>query len=145
MAHGPYWPTFESPFLDETAKSLRKRSKSLGRKCSDFDRERVWEVDGTARREKAEFSFSLWGPRPVRVTCHLWDDRWIWIDVRQPAKRGWVFEWEHQGRIGATEPRLMAQAIEQTLDIHFDNDVGRIADLDQIWRPIAAIGPRNMV
>jgi hypothetical protein len=145
MAQGPYWPAFESPFLDAVVKSLRKRSKSLGHKCKYYDRKRVWEVDGAARREKAELSFSLLGPHPVGVACHLWDDRWIWVDVRQPAKRGWVFEWQHQGRIGASEPRLIAQAIEKTLDIHLDNDAGRTANLVRIWLPLAAMGPRDLV
>jgi hypothetical protein len=103
------------------------------------------EDDGSSRREKAELFFELPGERPVRLACHLWQDRWLWIDVRQAAKFGWKFEWRHQGRIGSTEPLAVAEAIEQTLSIDYARIAHVRAALDNLWSKIAINGPTGTV
>jgi hypothetical protein len=145
VAQHSYWPPFESRFLDEVAGSLRKRSKALRHKCSSYGCEKVWEIQEGLRREKAEISFKLLGARPVRLSCHLWDDRWTWIDVRQPTKAGWRFEWRHEGRIGSTEPLAVSKAMEQTLFIDYANIDRTRTELDNLWSKIAVTGPRGTV
>ena len=145
MTRGLYWPAFDSRFLDEVAGSLRRRSKALKHKCRSYRCEKVWEDDGFSRREKAELSFELPGEQPVRLACHLWEDRWLWIDVRQVAKSGWRFEWQHRGRIGSTEPLAVAEAMEQTLSIDYARIERVRADLDNLWSSIAINGPTGTI
>lgn len=142
---GRYWPSFDSPFLEETAVSLRKRSKAINYRTDDHSCERVRERRDDWEGELMELRFDLLGPRPFKVSCNLWSDRWLWIDVRQPSKQGWLFEWQHEGRIGDAAPRELAEAIEETLaQIRNDDPAGNRSRLEHSWAKIALkepIGP----
>lgn len=139
---GRYWPEFESSFLQEIVNALRKRSKSVKNSVSTYSCERLRERGDECSRELVELSFDRISPQSTRIRVHLWDDRWLWIDVRQASKNGWVFEWQHEGRVGDTDPGTVANAVLQTVRGHYGEDLSAALDeLDLLWPAIAKNGP----
>ncbi len=139
---GRYWPNFESLFLTEIVNALQKRSKSIKHGVSKFSCERVREnIDGNSQ-EIVELSFDRIGPYSPRISVKIWDDRWLWIDVRQSSETGWVFEWQHEGRVGDTDPKAVSIAILETVKGHYAQDLDAALDeLDSLWPKIAKSGP----
>ena len=127
--------------------SLRRRSKSIKHSVSLYECERVREKMDDCVYEKAELYFEFLGGRPFRISFNIWDDRWIWIDVRRSAKRGWAFEWQHQGRVGSVPPRELAASIVDTLmkPSYYEEPADLAADLDELWGTVAVNGPTGTV
>lgn len=139
---GRYWPAFESPFLQGIVSALQKRSKSIKHGVSKFSCERVRESSDEISQEIVELSFDQISPQSTRIRVHLWDDRWLWVDVRQASKNGWVFEWRHEGRVGDTDPTVVVNAVLQTVRGHYGQDLSAALDeLDSLWPTIAKNGP----
>lgn len=144
---GRYWPSFESPFLADVASALRKRGKAIKHQVGAYSCERVWYEEDDGRFEKAELYFESLNDRPFRISCHLWDDRWLWIDVRQatiskPVEKGWAFEWSHEGRVGDAPPQDIIDAVEKSISATHGNDPAHIkSELSDLWTPIAVNGP----
>lgn len=137
------WPAFDSAFLAGIAESLRRRSKAIKHRTSGSSCERVIEKTDGADKELMELRFALYGRPLVRMTLCLWGDRWLWIDIRQAARKGWRFEWQHEGRVGATEPRRVVETILATLSQPLVEESARdLARLDALWRAVALQGPR---
>ena len=139
---GRYWPVFESSFLQEIVNALRKRGKSIKNSVSTYSCERVRERRDECSRELVELSFDRISPQSTRIRVHLWDDRWLWIDVRQASKNGWVFEWQHEGRVGDTDPTVVVNAVLRTVRGHYGQNLSAALDeLDSLWPKIAKNGP----
>jgi len=139
---GRYWPVFESPFLQGIVSALQKRSKSIKNRVAKYSCERLREQADADMRELVELSFDLRVPDSTRISVKIWDDRWLWVDVRQSSKVGWVFEWQHEGRVGDTDPKSVAAAIHKTVEGQFVQDLDEtLAGLDSLWSKIAKNGP----
>lgn len=148
---GPQWPKPEAPFLADIVAALRKRSKAIKHQFGFYSCETNWDQDDDERFEKVELYFESLRDRPYRITCHLWDDRWLWIDVRQatarrPVEAGWAFEWSHSGRVGETSPQDIIRAIEISKSATFRDDPALTKSiLNDVWVPIACNGPIGSV
>lgn len=144
---GRHWPSFESAFLADVVDALRKRSKSIKHQVGSYSCERVWHEYSSEKFEIAELYFELPGSRPFRVSCHMWNNRWLWIDVRQatvrrPVEKGWAFEWSHEGRVGDVPPREIMEVIEKSFLAPYWGDPTDIAsELNDVWTRIAVNGP----
>ena len=141
-----YWPKFESDFLAEIVIPLKKKSKSLKHSVSSYSCERVREITEGVESEKLEMSFEMWGPHPIRVTFNCWDDRWMWLDIRQPAKSGWQFEWQHEGRIGVAGPAAVGNLLLRSVQFPYaENITPALRFLDEQWKSVAITGPSGEV
>lgn len=142
-----YWPAFDSAFLSEIVSRIKNRSKSLKHSVETFSCERVREKTEGVEYEKLEMTFQPWGggPRPVQITFYCWDDRWLWLDVRQSAKSGWVFEWQHQGRVGKAGPRAIASLLLQSVRLLYGEDLdSALQFLNEKWQAVAISGPKEL-
>lgn len=136
-----YWPAFENERLADFAKSLRKRSKALKHKTEVLSCERVFEVEGPDRLEKAEVAMRDY--HQTRLRFFLWADSWAWVDARLSSKSGWVWEWSYEGRLlGRYGGRDLVAALETTLFEAHSMTASDINGLTQIWQPFLARGPR---
>lgn len=144
---GRYWPAFEAALLQDVVDLVSKRSKSLKHSVGDYACERVVEAGGDERCEKLELRFELLGDHPFRISLSLWADRWLSIDVRQAAKEGSAFEWQHEGRVGSAYPGDIANALLETVTLPFSTDPADYckAKLTELWPPIAITGPMGIV
>ena len=144
MKTGINFPSFDSPFLEEVALSLRKRSKAIKNRAVRFTCERVRELRDSGDYELMEMQIELHRTPRIQFSFKLWSDRWLWIDIRQPSKRGWLFDWQHDGRVGDTEPSGIVESIITTLKIPYSDDVLVVrSKLDNLWAKVALGGPRT--
>ena len=141
------WPTFKSEFLDDISNSLRRKSKSIKNTVSSYSCAKAYEIDGEQKSEKLELVFLLPGANQVRITIDIWDSRWIWLDIRQPSKSGWVFEWQKEGRIGYSESKDFTETALNTLRVPYlhINSAQLPKMLEEIWKKIAVNGPLGIV
>ncbi len=141
-----YWPNFESKFLSEIVTALRKKSKSLKHSVSTYSCERIRERTEGVESEKLEMSFELWDTPPIWIAFNCRDDRWMWLDIRQSANSGWKFEWQHEGRIGVTEPTAVANLLLRSVQFPYgENITPALRFLDEQWKSVAITGPRGEV
>lgn len=136
----------QSEFLLAVCQSMQRRSKALKHRARTRSIERLVEVRNDLSFEKLEIDFrvSNSGNSP-RLSFHVWDDRWVWIDARRGSKDGWVWEWSSQGRVLFEEDpgRSFVSAIENTISVSHC-DAGQVsARLDAIWHPWLASGPKE--
>ena len=139
-----YWPKFDSEFLSEIAAALQKKSKSLKHSVRNYSCEKVREKIEGEEWEKLELSFEDWRPHPIRISFYCWDDRWMWLDIRQAAKSGWNLEWQHEGRIGVAGPAAVAKLLMRTVQFPFGEAATSVSrELDEQWKNVALNGPRG--
>lgn len=137
-----HWPIFQSDFLNAIIASVRKRSKSIKHKVRKYSIIKVVEKNGGDELEKLEIKFIL----PVNnatIRIYLWEDRWIWIDIRESSKQGWKFEWSKEGRIGDNNVIDIRQAIESTISLSSSLHAGLSKDFEACWSQIALGGPKG--
>jgi hypothetical protein len=136
------WPIFQSDFLNAIVASVRKRSKSIKHKVRKYSFTKVIEKNGSEEIEKLEIQFIL----PVNnatIRIYLWEDRWMWIDIRESSKQGWMFDWSKEGRIGGKNSIDIRQAIESTITLSSSLRDGRSRDFEACWSQIALGGPKK--
>ncbi len=140
-------PSFESPFLSEFGEAIQRRQKAI--KHSTFGLECVRVIDERARPPEEKLELIIAGPRRFShcLRANAWPDRWMWIDAREPGKRGWKWQWTREGRLlGNCTGANLVEALE--LSYAASPFVSEKAFTDQvaaIWRPLLATGPRLAV
>lgn len=137
MINTGIFPIFDSKFLMELTKAIKKRSKSIKNNTISYNVQKVIEISGENSSEKLEMEFLL--IRKISVKIYLWEDRWAWIDVRSSTKNKWLFELQSEGRIGSTDPTDIEKALESTLEYALTYDKNK---LEKIWSHIILKGPR---
>lgn len=136
------WPMFQSDFLNIMIASVRKRSKSIKHKVRQYSFIKVIEKNEGEEIEKLEIQFIL----PINnatIRIYLWEDRWIWIDIRESSKQGWKFEWSKEGRIGDKDVIDIRQAIESTISLSSSLHAGLSKEFERCWSQIALGGPNR--
>lgn len=138
-----YWPGFDDTFLADLSAALRKRRKALKHRSERLNCERLIEIDDGARLEKMELEIGLWRRDCLRL--HACSDRWLWVDGRAPAKKGWAWEWSYDGRLAGTfTGREVVGAIEKTLDQIGRSKPPAVHELTGIWKKLLARGPEEV-
>jgi len=134
-----YWPEFSSEFLEGISSSVRRRRKSIKNKVREYSVDKIIEATDNRRHEKLELEFLLSVNRAT-VRAYFWDDRLAWIDIRQPSKNGWIFEWSKEGRIGGVSEKFIVKALESSLDISHKFNKRSNEDLADCWEQIILSG-----
>lgn len=136
------FPNFDSDFLSNIVFSVKKRSKSIKHKTSSYSLQKVIEKDGQKEYEKLEIDIDV---LYTSVRIFFWCDRFAWIDIRTPSKRGWSFEWQNEGRIGGSNSQVILKAIEKTIELSMAPNKESIVLLDDVWRNIIFKGPTSQI
>lgn len=88
--------------------------------------------------EKVEIACDVAMARKLRL--FIWNDLWVFIDARTPTKSsGWAWEFTHEGRFAAGEARALVEALEDSIDAAAAQSS---EDLERVWKPLLASGPR---
>ncbi len=147
MSHKIDQLALESPYLQGFMKSFMKRSKAMKHKVKTYELSKEFEEGDNVVYERFNVDFTLWGAQPPTIRLSLWDDRWLWIDVRQRSKRGWVFECQHEGRIGDCPYEKIVGALEESIallaEAHKSRDI--CLKLRDMWNKIAIAGPLRLL
>lgn len=141
-------PQFESDFLNDVAFSFKKRRKSLKHRCAQIAFGKVYEIENNQETERLELKLQARSSsKGERLRLHAWPDRWIWVDARKGAKKGWEWEWTFDGRLlGAFTGRDLIAAVEESLAFSFYSDTApQSYDVSNIWQPLLAKGPTRIV
>jgi hypothetical protein len=139
----PTIPRSDHTWLGEALDGLRSRSRALKHKMHASQCERVIEEKDGERTERIDITFERRAAQGFVLRARIWQDRWVWIDVRAGGKSGWIFEWSIEGRsAGGLSGRELMQTVEATFDaISISNGIDQNA-LNNIWRGILLNGPR---
>ena len=138
-----YWPRFEDSLLEDIAFSLRKRRKTLKHSTDGIRCERLVEIEDSETTEKMELEVRLTNKTSVRVFA--WSDRWLWVDARASAKKGWAWEWTRDGRLlGGCGGKDVVGAIENTLSKTHFVDSQQTDVFTEIWKRLLARGPEEV-
>src|SRR3569833_3577666 len=109
-------PSSENPLIGEVLDSIRRRAKAWKGAFSTRTCEKVIERDVEKSREKIELTLMRSRTGGVTVRLSVWDDRWVWLDIREGSKAGWLWTWTDQGRLSAdTSPRALIEALDSTI------------------------------
>ena len=139
------FPKFENEFLNYVAFSLSKRHKSLKHKLHSISCDKVYEVnEDNEKLEKLELHLrDSRSSNGMQCRLFVWPDRWIWIDARKGAKKGWEWEWTFEGRLlGEFGGRELISAVEKALFDSIDEHFKPVmSEVEEIWRPLLAKGP----
>lgn len=128
----------KSQFLADALAALSKRRKAIRNKVRKLSVEKVLERTDGDEWEKLEVTCD--DGLGQRLRLFLWEDRWIFIDARASAKKGWAWEFTEQGRlVGGLDARALVEALEASLEASFQRSS---ASMKQIWTPLLTTGPR---
>jgi hypothetical protein len=133
-------------FSEEVAAAVQKRSRSIKHRGAKLESSRVKEIhDGDAKdshRLDIDISHRV-ASRSVLCRLIVWDDRWVWVDVRRSSKSGWVWSTTIEGRfVGAGGAREVVQNIEKTIDAAWRPDETAGQEVERIWTASLARGPK---
>jgi len=135
-------PKFKNTFLEEIVSALRKRSKALKHKTSRISIDRIYEVNDDERCEKLELNIDPILPKKCNCEVFIWEDRWIWLDVRKGSKTGWIWEWGIEGRVLDVSGRDILLRIEEMLSklkrLDADKKEQNESILNNVWSGIIA-------
>jgi len=135
-------PSSVADFLE----AFRRRSKALKHQFGVVECEQVIvrEPDGEVRKLELRFADRSIKGRSIRL--HFWEDRWVWLDLRKGAPRGWAWEWTFDGRLsGAKTYRDLLDAVERTrLVLPYSEEPLDMISLADIWTPILLQGPKPL-
>ena len=126
--------------------SLRKRRKAIRHKVTKLECERLIEKNDCGDLEKIEINIIVSKtPGKLPLTIHIWEDRWIWIDVRLWNIQTWEWGWTMQGRfLPILSGKDFINAIEKTIETTFEMTQSEIDEFTLIWRRMLASGPKEV-
>lgn len=133
-------PIFLSNALNDFKDAVLKRSKSLKNRFYDFDL--VSLVDNgcevaqlTLRRSRS--------PKSATIKVNVWPDRWIWVDAREMASRGWEWSFGTEGRLsGSMKWSDVIRSVEKLDDcLVIDTSSEGLRAAARIWQPVLLKGP----
>lgn len=133
-------------FTREFAEALRRRAKAITYRGAKIECIPVKEiVDGKEsdiRRVDLKLSYRVVRV-PVKLQLHVWDDRWVWVDVRQSSRIGWAWEYTAEGRfLSSNGARDLIGRLEKTIDATWAAHKDAKKSVDEIWSKCLATGPR---
>lgn len=132
----------ESKFLDDVLESFRRRSKALKHRNAKPKLERFLEVHEGQSIERLEVQIDRKPRQILRLT--LWSDRQIDVLAAEAIRgAGWRFQYQNAGRFaGGVDGRKVVAAVEASLSAMFEIASEDVPQLEQIWKPLIAKGPR---
>jgi len=138
-----YLPTSDNELIKSTLLALKKRHRAINYQVREIRCDKIIERRERKDIEKIEIALSIRGQ--TRVTINVWEDRWVLIDGRESAKKGWAWEWRYDGRLlGSHTGRDLIAALELTMDATFQIRKDRTPELTAIWQPLLARGPKDV-
>lgn len=139
-------PTSDDDFLSEILESIRKRARPIKYQVNSFSCTKVVEKDNTVVREKLELRLDTKGVQgKVTLRVHLWQDGWLWVDVRLAKSRKLVKEWTHEGRfLRQLGGAALVRSIEATIAVVSSNQQFGVAELTDEWSRVVSRGPTKV-
>jgi hypothetical protein len=129
-------------FIEEVIAALKKRSKSIKHSGGALQIERVKEIENGVESSVGRLDITVQMRRKVQVRLIVWGDRWIWVDARQIAKLGWLWESTLQGRLlGDHLAKLLVAKIQETISAVQSYDQSVPGQIERIWKTHLAAGP----
>lgn len=131
-------------FVRNVVSCLAKRSKAIKQRGArvEFHVVKAHPPEKPNASVEVLVSYSLDGAT-VRLRVYAWDDRWIWVDVRRPTKRGWAWSVTCEGRfldqVGAAG---VISRVEETISATHEPDREIPTLVNEIWADCLARGPR---
>lgn len=136
-----HFPSSDKELIASVIVSLKKRHKALKHKVKAVACDKVHEVREGGRQEKLEISLQDYS---ALLRAFIWEDRWVWIDFREPGlgrAGGWRREWTFDGRLlPVHDGRALVEALEQTLAAASMKE--GVSALSDIWKSLVAQGPK---
>lgn len=133
--------------LKEVYESVRRRSKAIRHRGGTLTYARVIERENECETEKLEFSYRSNRAKtsPV-IRMYVWSDRWVWIDARKSAKRGWEWEWTGEGRVfGPSIGQFLTKAFENSISEMTRNNENTASNIEVIWNSLLSDGRLKLV
>ena len=132
-------------FTDDVVRSVKARSKAMKHRGMKISINRIKEVKDGAESDTRRLNVDI-GYRvdavPVQLRLAIWDDRWIWLDVRRGGKAGRTWHATMEGRFVSREgAKELISQIEATVDASFETEPSRL--IEKIWKAALALGPRT--
>lgn len=133
-----------SEFLAEVLAALKKRRRAIKYTLRELTAEKIVERGEGQDREKLEIGCEFRSSQHTALRLFLWGDRWIWVDARSLKKGdGWTWHFTHEGRaVGGLTGRQIVEALEASIAASSPVHNNHTELLEQVWRPILALGPR---
>ena len=132
----------ESTFIAEVLESLRRRGKALKYKNATPVIDRFIELREGVTEQRVEITFTK-RPRQ-KLTLTLWEDRTVEVRASEAIWQvGWKFQYARSGRfVGVGGPQELVRATEASLSKMFEMTSKNVGQLDELWGPLLAVGPR---
>ncbi len=141
-------PDFENHVLTEIAVTFAKKRRSLKYNASTLKFHKVYDIVEGEKVEKIEISVESSRSRnSIRMRLYIWEDRWVWIDVRKAGKVGWDWEFSKHGRLsGNYSPRQFIEAFKEfySSSALFDSQATAL-EAFAVWNEILATGPAEVM
>lgn len=140
-------PNFENDFLNNVALSFSKVRKPLKYDAFEVKFNKIIDAIDGEKVEKIEIVVrSSRSKTGIRTRLDIWGDRWIYLDIRKPKKKGWEWEYTIQGRLSgsANEIELMkAFKAFQKNSLLFNSKTIHSA-ANEHWNTLIAMGPKEV-
>ena len=132
----------ESPFIAGVLDSLKRRSKALKHQNATPVIDRFIESREGVTEQRVEITFAK-RPRQ-KLTLTLWEDRTVEVHASEAIwQAGWKFHYARAGRfVGVGGPQDLVRATEASLSKMFEMTSKNVGQLDELWGPLLADGPR---
>lgn len=136
-------PHSENVAIADLIDGLRRRTRALRRSFHLLECAKVIETDAGPEREKLELRLQRTrSPKGPVFRLHMWEDRWIWVDFREAAPKGWKWCWTTEGRLsGVKRGSDLIEAIERSAKLIYAAEGAPQQALDELWRPLLLTGP----
>ncbi len=139
------WPNFNSRFLNSISIAFKKRRKAIKHHVRSFRIDRVLYESDSSLMERCDIELELYGSTSCVLRSSVWENRYAWVEFRKPAKIGWEFYWEREGRVPGDAFIKFERATEQMLDLQDSDEIIVVAKSEEIWGAILLDGRINEV
>lgn len=133
----------EPSFVHDVSSSLAKRARAIKHRGVQLVSEMREPIlpDEPHGSVELRLGYSINGSR-VQLRVTVWDDRWVWIDVRRALKRGWAWSATCEGRYSdhAGSSGLIRR-LEETITASQEED-NVSSRIQRIWADCLAKGLR---
>lgn len=135
---------FTSDSLKSFSASLLNRKKSLRQIFNFIDLDKD---DRSKSGDCAEIAVAIFrtmkSTKSPTITVNVWPDRWVWVDVREGARAGWLWSFVIEGRLAGgknwddliQELKLLPSGFRDGMD---EEKIRRIMER---WRNLLVSGP----
>jgi hypothetical protein len=138
-----YLPTSDKEIIKSTLLAFKKRHRAINYNARTLRCDKIIERNADGDIEKIEIEVGL--QLDPRITLNVWQDRWVLVDARLAAKKGWVWEWRYEGRLlGVHSGRTLIETLERTMSATFEMTAEKTDRLTAMWHPLLARGPKGV-